>query len=183
MSISPTQTHQQFLRFSLHPNLTMMVETDRVVELVSIPHDRVVPMPHLAPAVRGIYNWRGEILWVVDLAMLLGMAVAPRRYHSLQQLVIMRSTGNDAAEFKTKGDRQTQAKIGFMVDEIAEIEDYDIAQIRLLLPESFADRRVGRIDPELARWMRGWWESETEEIYLVLNSQALFDRDDIHAYL
>ena len=55
-----------------------LIEIELVTELVNILVDRVVPMPHLPPAVMGVYNWRGEILWIVDLAMLLGGG-SPRR--------------------------------------------------------------------------------------------------------
>ena len=80
---------QQFLRFQLQPSvpdrvapLSWSIEIDRVTELVNLPIDRVVPMPQLPPAVMGVYNWRGEILWIIDLATFLGVndPTAPRRH-------------------------------------------------------------------------------------------------------
>ena len=47
-------TQQQFLRFQLQPGVMALMEIDLVTELVNIPNDRIVPMPHLPPAVMGI---------------------------------------------------------------------------------------------------------------------------------
>jgi positive phototaxis protein PixI len=87
-----SRTDRQFLRFQVYPNLMALIEIEVVTELLNILIDRVVPMPHLPPAVMGVYNWRGEILWIVDLAMLLGTVSSSRRYRSLQPTIILTST-------------------------------------------------------------------------------------------
>jgi positive phototaxis protein PixI len=170
---SSSQTQQQFLRFLLPPGLTVLIEIDRVTELISIPIDRVVPMPHLPPAVKGVYNWRGEILWIVDLAILLGVAASPH-YRSLQPTMIISNAVTSEVGGADAFDRRQAQTIGFIVDEIAEIEWYELDLIRPV-PDW--------IQPELSMWMRGLWESNTGEKFLVLDGQAIFDRADIHADL
>jgi positive phototaxis protein PixI len=181
---APTQ--QQFLRFLLQPGLMALIEIDRVMELVNIPISRVVPMPHLPPAVRGVYNWRGDILWIVDLAVLLaGGKEVSRKYRSLQPIVILNSTVVTdrtpapaaqplrsplaAAAIEDRAD----TAIGAIVEEIVEIEWCDLDLISSTLP--------AHLDPELSKWMRGVWESPTGENYLVLDASAILDRADVHA--
>ena len=187
-SLSPIETElptqRQFLRFLLSPHLTALIEIDdrpvgdavghdgqrrhqRVTELVNIQIDRVVPMPHLPPAVMGVYNWRGEILWIVDLAMLLGTVVGTRRYRSLQPTIILASTTSDSSPAATE---QAQT-IGLVVDEIAEIEWY---QPDLIRPHS------DRVTPALSTWVRGVWES-AQGNFLVVDGQAIFDRAEFDA--
>ncbi len=179
-----TQTQQQFLRFLLQPGLMALIEIDRVMELVNIPISRVVPMPHLPPAVRGVYNWRGEILWIVDLAVLLaGGREVSRKYRSLQPIVILNSTAAtdrfpDRNASRTPlaaaamADRPDTA-IGVIVEEIVEIEWCDLDLISSTLPTN--------LDPELSKWMRGMWESPTGENFLVLDAAAILDRAEVHA--
>jgi positive phototaxis protein PixI len=186
---SAVPTQQQFLRFPIQPGVTALIEIDtalgssdaeerphqqqRIVELINIQSDRVVPMPHLPPAVMGVYNWRGEILWMVDLAMLVGTANATRRYRSLQPTIILASTTEfDGSRATTVVERQ-ERKIGLMVDEIAEIEWYDPALIGPIAPN--------RVAPALLIWVRGGWRSTTGEDFVVLDGQAIFDRPDFDA--
>jgi positive phototaxis protein PixI len=175
------QTQQQFLRFSIQPGLMALIEIDRVMELVNIPISRVVPMPHLPPAVRGVYNWRGDILWIVDLAVLLGGGrEVSRKYRSLQPIVILSSMAavdrpdRNAPQMPSAPamlDYQADTAIGVIVEEIVEIEWCDLELISSNLPAN--------LDPELAKWMRGIWESPTGENFLVLDAAAILDRADV----
>jgi positive phototaxis protein PixI len=181
-------THQQFLTFQLLPSLptassktqlwsmeiddTSQQRSQRVSELVNVPIDRVVPMPHLPPAVMGIYNWRGEILWIVDLAILLGLAISPRRYRSLQPMIILTGTGTNSANGAEAPETQQQQTIGLVVDRINEIEWCE----RELIP---AD--TSAIDSALSSWVRGLSVSATGEKFLVLDWQAAIDRASFHA--
>lgn len=188
-SSSPSETElptqRQFLRFLLSPDLTALIEIDdrpiggdalrhdgqrrhqRVTELVNIQIDRVVPMPHLPPAVMGVYNWRGEILWIVDLAMLLGTVVGTRRYRSLQPTIMLASTTTNGSPAAI----EQEQTIGLVVDEIAEIEWY---QPDLIRPHP------DRVTPALSTWVRGVWES-AQGNFLVVDGQAIFDRADFDA--
>jgi positive phototaxis protein PixI len=170
------RTQQQFLRFSIQPGLMALIEIDRVMELVNIPISRVVPMPHLPPAVRGVYNWRGDILWIVDLAVLLGGGQeVSRKYRSLQPIVILSRITTDRDRSPSAPatiDYQADTAIGVIVEEIVEIEWCDLDLISSNLPTN--------LDPELAKWMRGIWESPTGENFLVLDAAAILDRADVH---
>jgi positive phototaxis protein PixI len=177
---SAASNRHQFLRFSLQPGLTALIEIERVMELVNIPIDRVVPMPHLPPAVRGVYNWRGEILWIVDLAILLGIGATAQRFRSIQPTIVLSSAG----EVETSNQRPEQSSvsatevssaktIGFIVDEILEIEWCQLDLLDGSLPT--------HLNPELAQWVRGIWESPSGEDLLVLDGQTILDRANFHA--
>jgi positive phototaxis protein PixI len=166
-------SRQQFLEFQLQPKFTGLIEIavggdfqrERVRELVNIPIDRVVPMPHMPPAVMGVYNWRGEILWIVDLAMLLGLITdRSDRYCHLHPTIVITSGPNSGGESKT---------IGLVVDDIAEIEWYE--------PESIAERVTDDLPPALSRWIGGYRRSATGAKLAILDGQAIFDRADLHA--
>jgi positive phototaxis protein PixI len=179
---SELPNHQQFLRFQIQPNLTAIIEIDaqtqdrhqRVIELINLQLDRVVPMPHLSPSVMGVYNWRGEILWIVDLAtLLLGNAKLRQSYRTLQPTMIL-NIGTNSHARSTSGIEERQEKtIGLVVHEIAEIEWYERDLICTTIPEN--------VDPELAKWARGLWVSATGKNFLVLDWQKIISCADFHA--
>jgi positive phototaxis protein PixI len=164
---------QQFLRFQLQPfdftqgtsNLMALMEIDLVTELVNIQIDRVVPMPHLPPAVMGVYNWRGEILWIVDLAMSMGMRGSPLRTRSLQPTIVLTS--------RVTPENPVQKTVGLAVNEIAEIEWFD--------PDLIQSPVSTQIQPELSRWVSGWLVSATGENLSILDGQKIANRSDFHS--
>ncbi len=190
------QIRHQCLKFYLHPNFigaieiarvqeqgtiastapsdrsTEIVEVtsvrERVLELINLPLDRVVPMPHLPPAVMGVYNWRGKMLWIVDIAKLLGFksAPAPHLHRHFQPTIAISTTTDLSNEPKT---------IGFAVDEITEIE--------WCTGDLSAAPTINRSSPELATWIGGYARSVTGETLAILDIPKLFDRADLHADL
>lgn len=170
------RNRHQFLRFVLQPGSTALIEIERTIELVNIPTDRIVPMPHLPPAVRGVYNWRGEILWIVDLALLLGLSGATQHYRSVQPTIVLSSGGEgDLLQRSPVAATAVPAvkTIGFIVDEIVEIEWCELD------PNSSGSLLA--VHPELAQWVSGVWESPDGEDLLILDGQAILDRADFHA--
>ncbi len=168
------QSQQQLLRFGLQPDLTAAIEIvgvaaqgeNRVTELVNIPLDRVVPMPHLPPTILGVYNWRGEILWIVNFVTLLGLnpaSNAPQHYRSLQPTIILTNvtrTGNSMA-------------IGLVVDRIDEIE--------WCQPDLARSVPANALEAALATWTKGYWRSATSDRLLLFDGQTIFDRAELHA--
>lgn len=171
---------RQFLRFHLQPHFTAVVEIDhkgstlcvgaastlaiQVTELINMPIDLVVPIPHLPPAVMGVYNWRGEILWVVDLGILLGLTDRTTTHHRNLQPTIAISHATTGHEAKT---------IGLVVDEIFDIEEYQSE----LIVKPIADSS----NPELYRWIKGYAISAAGEKLAILDGQAIIDCADLHA--
>jgi positive phototaxis protein PixI len=170
------QSQQQLLRFRLQPDLTAAIEIvgvaaqaeNRVTELVNIPLDRLVPMPHLPPTILGVYNWRGEILWIVNFVTLLGLTPAPgmsapQHYRSLQPTIVLTNVTSSG----------TSMAIGLVVDRIDEIEWCQPDLARSGSPNSLAAK--------LATWTKGYWRSTTGDSLLVFDGQAIFDRAELHA--
>ena len=122
----------------------------------------------------GVYNWRGEILWIVDCARLLGLhlpgtaAVKNRRsvdrYRHFQPTIVVASNTTASSETKT---------IGLAVDEIAEIEGYEIDLT--ICPSGEG------ANPDIAAWIKGYGTSITGEKLAILDIPALFDRADLNA--
>lgn len=76
-----TPLSHSYLRFSLGNQATLL-PTRQVQEAIATPAARITPMPNMPPALLGLINRRSRVLWVVDLALLLGL---PTAYPNSQQ--------------------------------------------------------------------------------------------------
>lgn len=86
-------TISQFLSFFLTATTQAMLPTEELGEIIKIDPSYIVPIFDLAPAVMGVYNHRGEVLWIVDLASLLQLEPLYKQnyYHSYNVLLINRN--------------------------------------------------------------------------------------------
>lgn len=60
------------LKISL-ADIELLLPVNQLVEILNVPIGQVVPIFHLPPWVPGVYNLRGEVLWMADLSHLLGL--------------------------------------------------------------------------------------------------------------
>ena len=65
---TPAQETCRFLTFQLCQHTQAMVEVGSILTTLQVPREQIVPIPDMPIWVMGAYNWRGEILWIVDLA-------------------------------------------------------------------------------------------------------------------
>jgi positive phototaxis protein PixI len=82
-SISPFQTlltqeqgqtgELQFLTFPLGQDTSAMLPVNQLAEVLNLSYAQIMPIPEMESWVLGVYNWRGEMLWVLDLAGLVGL--------------------------------------------------------------------------------------------------------------
>ncbi|WP_017299223.1 chemotaxis protein CheW [Nodosilinea nodulosa] len=80
---------QSYLRFSLG-HQPALLSTRQVQEAIATPAASITPMPNMHPALLGLINRRSQVLWVVDLALLLGLPTAypnSQQYHLVQMQV------------------------------------------------------------------------------------------------
>lgn len=64
------------LKFHLGDQLALL-PAHQVSEAVTIPVTSVTSMPNMHPAILGLINRRSQVMWVADLAVLLGLPTEP----------------------------------------------------------------------------------------------------------
>ncbi|MFM7887727.1 MAG: CheW domain-containing protein, partial [Pseudanabaena sp.] len=66
------QSLEQFLTFSLVPDQQALLPTKQLLEIVKVDLSQITAIAGISTNVMGVYNWRGDVIWMVDLASLLG---------------------------------------------------------------------------------------------------------------
>ncbi len=86
---SPEESRQKFLRFSLGPQGTGLLPLEQIAEVLSVKVANVLPVPEMPSCVIGIYNWRGKMLWLIDLEHLVDYPPLSQQGKTLDSLMAM----------------------------------------------------------------------------------------------
>ncbi|MCP2728098.1 chemotaxis protein CheW [Limnofasciculus baicalensis] len=153
---------EQFLRLHLIPDTTALLPIQQLIEVLTIPIGQIVPIAHIPSWVMGVYNWRGEILWMVDLGHRIGLPP----WHQ-QKMGISTHT---AVVLHIRSDQRTSTNsksqmLGLVVNRVEDIEWCNSDLIQSPLSVS--------ITPQLAPFLRGYWLKSTGEMLIVIDGKAI----------
>ena len=142
MSVARTS---QFVSFKLEGKLYGL--DIRVVTEIH-PNVAIVPVPLAPPHIRGLVNIRGQVVLVMDIAVIFGRS--PRPVTGKSQIVILKTSSEirkvrglpDEFEPESFGNKA----IGFLVDRIGDVVTVSDRQMRAVPPQ---------IEANNARFIRG----------------------------
>lgn len=152
-SSSTQEEHDQqdkLLRFSMGQGDTALLELSSVKEILRISTADILPVPHMNNNVLGLYNSRGNILWLADLNQILGLSTPEESVNLTPTKMAI------IVEIDTQ-------LLGLIVSQVEEIEQHNLD---LLQP---TDRLVKQ---SLKPFVKGYLQSQNS---LVLDPQAIFE--------
>lgn len=161
-ALVPTpESTRPFLRLYL-PDLIVLLPIQQVAEVLNVSIAQIVPLPHLPAWMMGVYNWRGEILWMVDFGHLCGL---PPWYqqsgqsgtHAVAILQIRTPTGLSTAS-------KTQT-LGLVIRQVGEIE--------WCSPEMIKPLSSATVPPKLSPFLHGYWWQPEGDMLAVLDGAAI----------
>ncbi|NET33488.1 MAG: chemotaxis protein CheW, partial [Cyanothece sp. SIO1E1] len=129
---------------------------------LTIPTGQIVPIAHMPAWVMGVYNWRGEILWMVDLGHLGGLKPW---YQQGINLSAYTAVVLHAGAGKTSSPQSKSQMLGLVVNRVEDIEWCDPGVIQP--PPESAEI------PALAEFLRGYWWKSNDEMLAVLDGKAI----------
>ena len=152
---------QQFLRFHLDPDVEVMLGLQQITEVLKIRVEQIVPIPQMPPWVMGVYNWRGDILWMLDLGHLIGLQPWYR-----QQI----NRGDRNAVVLSPNRARLQAvnniHLGLVVSQVEDLEECDSTAIQ---------SNFGSTTENLTRFASGYWLKPEGQIISILDGDAIAD--------
>lgn len=157
-----SQAAQQFLRFYLIPDTTALLPIQQLTEVLTIPKGQIVPISHMPPWVMGVYNWRGEILWMIDMGHLVGLTPWHQQEStaSAYTAIVLQAHSN-----QTKATTIKSLMLGLVVSHVEDIEWCNTALIQS--PPS------STITPELVPFLRGYWLNSNGDMLAVMDGSAI----------
>jgi positive phototaxis protein PixI len=157
-----SQASKQFLRFHLMPDTTALLPMEQLTEVLSIPNGQIVPIFHMPAWVMGVYNWRGEILWIVDLGHLVGLTPWHQQANSTS---VYRAVVLQADSDPTTASNLNKYLLGIVINRVEDIEWCN--------PDWIQSPPASIVTPELAPFLRGYWLKPNGEMLVVMDGQAI----------
>ncbi|NEO28899.1 MAG: chemotaxis protein CheW [Symploca sp. SIO3C6] len=151
----PPQPIQQYLSFHLTLEHQAMLPTRQLSEVFNLDSTQIVPITDMLAAVMGICNHRGEALWLVDLAYLLGLTpLFTQNWRNLNPIKIIVI-------------RECNKLLGLAV--------YQVDQLSLYNLRSFQSMPVNDYPQSMAFCLQGYNLTPDGKTTIVLDGKAIFD--------
>ncbi len=129
------ESGQKFLRFSLGSQDSGLLPLEQISEVLNVTVADILPVPEMPSCVLGIYNWRGTMLWLVDLEHLVDCPPLSRQGRGLASLMAM----------VIQVDGQS---VGLVVQYVNDIELHDAEQLQ--------SAAAGLFPPRLLPFVKGY---------------------------
>lgn len=152
---------EQFLRLNLQPDTTALLPIRQTTEVLKIAIDQIVPIPHMPPWVIGVYNWRGEILWMVDLAHLCGLTPWYQQinHRSTHSAVVLQIYNPQLPSTRQKG------QLGLVVNAVETIE--------WCSPEVIQPPPPTALNTDIASFLQGYWWKTDDQMFAILDGASI----------
>lgn len=143
----------QFLSFNLTGEMQAMLPTEQLSEILTIEPNQIVPIFDLPSPIMGVYNHRGEVLWIIDLAYFLDLEpLFSQPYRSPYSVLIL---------------HQGNKVIGLVIGQVGQLVLYSEAQIQSM-PAS-------HLPPKLSFCFKGEKRNPDGKKILVLDGEKIFE--------
>ena len=151
---------EQFIKFHLKPETTAMLSLQQLTEILTINVKEIVPIFQMPAWVVGVYNWRGEILWLVDFGYLVGLVPCYQQIPTSTQTVIVLQP-----DAETTGNSN---QLGLIVNQVQNIEwcHQDWIQSSLFF----------KVTPQLLPFLCGYCLKPNGETLAVIDGKTLVSK-------
>lgn len=161
---SDSKQVRKFLQFQLgktektHKSIVQgdiaLLDAEIVTEVITISTEDILSVPQMFYCVLGIYGWRSEMLWIVDLENLLGYPPPLGENNANQELLVM--------VVQIQGQ-----SIGLVVSGIDNLIEHDLSKFKSSSPEIFSE--------DVLPFLHGYFTSLDNDIIMLIDGQEILN--------
>jgi positive phototaxis protein PixI len=146
------ETKEKFLSFNLGVKDTAVISLQHITEVLQVSLPEICGVPQMPSSVLGIYNWRGEMLWLVDLEAMLGYPPISQGANllSIMMAIVLENKGK---------------YLGLLVRKLIDIEWLDTKQMKSATAEL--------VYPKISPFLRGYFINDSEDMIFNLDAIKL----------
>lgn len=165
-SISTNKRVKKFLQFQLgrEENITgtvgdkALLDAKLVTEIITISNNEILPVPQMPHCVIGIYGWRSEMLWIVDLENLLGYP--PSQFINTEEIE------PELADLTLMIVQYQGLSLGLVIPKVDSIVQYNL--------DAFKSSSVELFSEDLMPFLQGYFTDSNNDIIMVLDAEEIF---------
>ncbi|MBE9043351.1 chemotaxis protein CheW [Pleurocapsales cyanobacterium LEGE 10410] len=131
-----------------------LLDAEIVTEVITISPEDILPVPQMFYCVLGIYGWRSEMLWIVDLENLLGYPPPLDSNNFQKDLLVM--------VVQVQGQ-----SIGLVVSGIDNLIEHDLSKFKSSSAEIFSE--------DVLPFLHGYFTSSDNDIIMLIDSEEIFN--------
>ncbi len=161
---SDSKQVRKFLQFQLgksqkiHKSIVQgdiaLLDAEIVTEVIAISPDDILPVPQMFYCVLGIYGWRSEMLWIVDLENLLGYPPPLDQNNPHQELLVM--------VVQVQGQ-----SIGLVVSGIDNLIEHNLSKFKSSSAEIFSE--------DILPFLHGYFTDSNNDIIMLIDAEEIFN--------
>ena len=151
--ITSTPT-KKFLIFQLGTNEKAAIPLEVVSEVLPVVTADILPVPEVPSCVLGLSNWRGEMIWWVDLEDLLGMTPLARKTTTLSEQMAMVMTVENKS-------------LGLLIRNLIDIELLELEQMNAPTP--------GLFPSEIMSFLEGYFLDENQQVIMSFDPLSVIE--------
>ncbi len=158
---STTQQINKFLQFYLGSSDSVtssasgkdfaLLEAEIVTEVITVSVSEILSVPQMPYCVLGIYSWRSEMLWIVDLENLLGY---PPSFDPTNETVLVMVVQIEGQS------------LGLVIPQIDNIIEQDLDQFKAPSSEIFSE--------DVLPFLNGYLTDKSNNIVMLINAAEVF---------
>lgn len=143
------ETKEKFLSFNLGVMDTAVISLQHITEVLQVSLPEICGVPEMPNSVLGIYNWRGEMLWLVDLEAMLGYPPISQGANllSIMMGIVLENKGK---------------YLGLLVRQLIDIEWLDTKEMKPATSELFY--------PKSSPFLQGYFINDSDQMIFNLDA-------------
>lgn len=153
-------TTLQYLKFRLDPNTQAMLPIKQITEVLKIQLGQIMPIPQMPPWVMGVYNWRGDVLWMLDLGQLLELDSWSQPQHQPAQ-----NTAIVLSPHRESKNNEQKIHLGLVVAGVDDLESCNLKEIQPTIES--------QINSRLSSFLQGYWLKPSGEMILAVDGMKI----------
>jgi positive phototaxis protein PixI len=162
-AIAPALSEAQFLQIYLSPDRPLLLPVTTLVEIMKIPMGQIAPMFQMPAWVVGVYNWRGDVLWMADLDHFLRQ----RPWYSQDEAGIKHTAVVVRSQPSSDAPAARPLTLGWVLHRVEGMVSLPSAEIQ---PAASLET----VEPELLPFLSGIWQDKTGFTHWILDGSGLF---------
>lgn len=154
-AVADSPTNLKFLQFQIGVKDRALLKAEMVTEIITVPKSEILPVPQMPHCVMGVYSWRSEMLWLIDLENFLGYPPAsPLAKSGLQLDTLMVMVLQVQGQF-----------LGLVVPQVNDIVQRDMRLLQTPSAELFSR--------QLLPFMQGYFTDGRSEFLILLKAETI----------
>ncbi len=145
---------QQFISLEVTNTLEVILSTRELDEVITLDYRTILQIPGMPTVVAGVFQWQGEILWLVDLAYLMGFEP-------------LLSTGYYQQKFRVVKVKFRDSYLGILVQKVGKLLDVEGKEI--------TGTKKHETNSLVEKFIQGTCRNSAEEKKMILDIEAIIE--------